>query len=151
MLGYIKGKSKPESAGKWDVAAAPKSGNWGGTFLAVPKSGKHVKEAEAFITWLTAPEQQAKLFKVQGSFPSAPSAYSSSAVTGAKNEMTGDSPIGTIFAKAAQSSPVQTIGPKDQIIQQGLTDNGVILVTKGKSPEEAWNTATKTIDNNLDK
>ncbi|MFE9998286.1 ABC transporter substrate-binding protein [Streptomyces avermitilis] len=151
MLGYIKGKSKPESAGKWDVAAAPKSGNWGGTFLAVPKSGKHVKEAQAFITWLTAPEQQAKLFKVQGSFPSAPSAYSSSAVTSAKNEMTGDSPIGTIFAKAAQSSPVQTIGPKDQIIQQGLTDNGVILVTKGKSPEEAWNTATKTIDNNLDK
>jgi cellobiose transport system substrate-binding protein len=43
------------------------------------------------------------------------------------------------------------IGAKDQIIQQGLTDNGVILVTKGKSPEEAWNTATKTIDNNLDK
>ncbi len=43
------------------------------------------------------------------------------------------------------------IGPKDQIIQQGLTDNGVILVTKGKSPADAWNTATKTIDNNLEK
>ncbi|MET9383361.1 extracellular solute-binding protein [Streptomyces sp. NPDC002928] len=151
MLGYLKGKSKPESAGKWDVAVAPKSGNWGGTFLAVPKSGKHVKEAEAFITWLTAPAQQAKLFNVQGSFPSAPSAYTMSEVTGAKNDMTGDSPIGTIFSEAAKSSPEQVIGPKDQIIQQGLTDNGVILVTKGKSPEEAWKTATKTIDNNLDK
>ncbi|MGR6970574.1 ABC transporter substrate-binding protein [Streptomyces cynarae] len=151
MLGYIKGKSKPDAKGKWDVAVAPKSGNWGGSFLTVPKSGKHVKEAQELAAWLTAPAQQAKLFSVQGSFPSAQAAYSSPEVTGAKNEMTGDAPIGTIFAEAAKSSPVQVIGPKDQIIQQGLTDNGVILVTKGKSAEEAWNTATKTIDNNLEK
>ncbi|TQJ53284.1 ABC transporter substrate-binding protein [Streptomyces sp. NBC_00080] len=151
MLGTIKGKAKAEDAGKWDVAVAPKSGNWGGSFLGVPKSGKHVKEAEAFITWLTAPEQQAKLFKVQGSFPSTPSAYTMPEVTGAKNDMTGDSPIGTVFSEAAKTAPVQVIGPKDQIIQQGLTDNGVILVTKGKSAAEAWETATKTIDNNLDK
>ncbi|MDQ0684039.1 cellobiose transport system substrate-binding protein [Streptomyces achromogenes] len=151
MLGYIKGKSKPDAAGKWDVAVAPKSGNWGGSFLSVPKSGKHVKEAAALAAWLTAPAQQAKLFSVQGSFPSAPGTYTEAAVTSAKNEMTGDAPIGTIFAEAAKSSPVQVIGPKDQIIQQGLTDNGVILVTKGKSAAEAWTTATKTIDNNLDK
>ncbi|MFI6334715.1 ABC transporter substrate-binding protein [Streptomyces sp. NPDC050535] len=151
MLGYIKGKSNPESAGKWDVATAPKSGNWGGTFLGVPKSGKHVKEAQAFAAWLTAPAQQAKLFSVQGSFPSAQTAYTLPEVTGAKNDMTGDAPIGEIFAEAAKSSPVQVIGPKDQIIQQGLTDNGVILVTKGKSAKEAWDTATKTIDNNLEK
>ncbi|MDX3530886.1 extracellular solute-binding protein [Streptomyces sp. ID05-39B] len=151
MLGTLKGKSKPDSLGKWAVAVAPKSGNWGGSFLAVPSSGKNVKEAEKLVAWLTAPEQQAKLFKVQGSFPSTPSAYTMPEVTGAKNEMTGDLNIGTIFAEAAKAAPVQVIGAKDQIIQQGLTDNGVILVTKGKSPEEAWNTATKTIDNNLDK
>ncbi|MBD9730564.1 extracellular solute-binding protein [Streptomyces sp. H28] len=151
MLGYIKGKSQPDAAGKWDVAVAPKSGNWGGSFLTVPKSGKNVEEAKKLVAWLTAPEQQAKLFEVQGSFPSAQSAYSSPAVTGAKNDMTGDAPIGEIFAEAAKQIPVQVIGPKDQIIGQGLGDNGVILVTKGKSAEEAWETATKTIDNNLDK
>jgi cellobiose transport system substrate-binding protein len=64
--------------------------------------------------------------------------------------MTGDAPIGDIFAKAAADIPAQVIGPKDQIIQQGLTDNGVVLVTQGKSAKEAWETATKTIDNNLD-
>ncbi|MFC8365719.1 ABC transporter substrate-binding protein [Streptomyces griseorubiginosus] len=151
MLGYLKGKSSPDSAGKWDVAAAPKSGNWGGTFLAVPKNGKHVKEAEKLITWLTAPEQQAKLFSVQGSFPSSTAAYDLPQVTDAKNTMTGDAPIGKIFAEAAKAIPTQVIGPKDQIIQQGLSDNGVILVTKGKSAKEAWETATKTIDNNLEK
>ncbi|MDT0392295.1 extracellular solute-binding protein [Streptomyces sp. DSM 41921] len=150
MLGYIKGKSQPDAKGKWDVAVAPKSGNWGGSFLSVPKSGKNVEEAKKLVAWLTAPEQQAKLFKVQGSFPSAQAAFDSPEVTGAKNDMTGDAPIGEIFAEAAKQIPVQVIGPKDQIIQQGLTDNGVILVTKGKSAKEAWETATKTIDNNLD-
>ncbi|MGW3726988.1 ABC transporter substrate-binding protein [Streptomyces sp. F001] len=150
MLGYIKGKSKPESAGKWDIAQAPKSGNWGGSFLTVPKSGKNTEEAAKLAAWLTAPEQQAKLFGVQGSFPSTPAAYDSTEVKSAKNDMTGDAPIGTIFAQAAENIPVQTIGPKDQIIQQGLTDNGVILVTQGKSAEEAWDNAVKTIDNNLD-
>ncbi|MDN3022660.1 extracellular solute-binding protein [Streptomyces sp. S.PB5] len=150
MLGYIKGKSKPDAAGKWDVAQAPKSGNWGGSFLTVPKSGKNTEEAAKLAAWLTAPEQQAKLFAVQGSFPSTPAAYDSTAVKNAKNDMTGDAPIGTIFAEAAKNIPVQTIGPKDQIIQQGLTDNGVVLVTQGKSAKDAWDNAVKTIDNNLD-
>ncbi|MET9758196.1 ABC transporter substrate-binding protein [Streptomyces sp. NPDC006372] len=150
MLGTIKGKSQPDAAGKWAVAAAPKGGNWGGTFLTVPKSGKNVKEAQKLVAWLTAPEQQAKLFKVQGNFPSTPAAYTRPEVTGAKNEMTGDQPIGTVFAEAAKGAPVQVIGPKDQIIMQGLSDNGVFLVTKGKSADEAWNSAVKTIDNKLD-
>jgi cellobiose transport system substrate-binding protein len=150
MLGYIKGKSKPDAAGKWDIAQAPKSGNWGGSFLTVPKSGKNTEEAAKLAAWLTAPAQQAKLFGVQGSFPSTPAAYDSTEVKTAKNDMTGDAPIGTIFAEAAKNIPVQTIGPKDQIIQQGLTDNGVVLVTQGKSPTDAWNNAVKTIDNALD-
>ncbi|MEV1066840.1 extracellular solute-binding protein [Streptomyces sp. NPDC050263] len=150
MLGTLKGKSKPESSGKWAVAVAPKSGNWGGSFLGVPSSGKHVKEAEKLVAWLTAPAQQAKLFKVQGSFPSAPSTYTMPEVTGATNEMTGTANIGTFFAEAAKAAPVQVIGPKDQIIMKGLSENGVILVTKGKSAQEAWDAATKTIDNSLD-
>ncbi|MFH9065620.1 extracellular solute-binding protein [Streptomyces coeruleorubidus] len=150
MLGTIKGNSKPDAAGKWAVATAPKGGNWGGTFLTVPKSGKNVKEAQKFVTWLTAPEQQAKLFKVQASFPSAPSTYTMPEVTGATNEMTGDQKIGPVFAEAAKAAPEQVIGPKDQIIMQGLTDNGVILATKGKSAKEAWDSAIKTIDNKLD-
>jgi cellobiose transport system substrate-binding protein len=151
MLGTIKANAKAGDAGKWDVAQAPKSGNWGGSFLVVPKSGKNLTEAEKLAVWLTAPAQQAKLFAKQGNFPSAPAAYTMPEVTGGKNDMSGDAPIGTIFATAAKNIPVQILGPKDQIIMQGLSDNGVTLVTKGKSPAEAWETATKTIDNNLEK
>jgi cellobiose transport system substrate-binding protein len=65
--------------------------------------------------------------------------------------MTGDAPIGKIFAEAAKAIPTQVIGPKDQIIQQGLTDNGVNLGTQGKPAKEAWDNAVKTIANNLEK
>jgi cellobiose transport system substrate-binding protein len=151
MLGYIESKSKPESAGKWDLAAPPKAANWGGSFLSVPKSGKNAEEAAKLAAWLTAPEQQAKLFAKRGSFPTAQAAYDLPLVKDAKNKMTGDAPIGQIYAPLAAQLPVQVVGPKDQIIQQGLTDNGVILVTQGKSPKEAWENAVKTIDNNLEK
>lgn len=151
MLGYIEGKSKPESAGKWDLAVPPKAANWGGSFLSVPKSGKHAEEAAKLAAWLTAPEQQAKLFAKRGSFPTAQAAYDLPLVKDAKNKMTGDAPIGQIYAPLAKELPVQVVGAKDQIIQQGLTDNGVILVTQGKSPKDAWDNAVKTIDNNLEK
>ncbi|MER5481173.1 extracellular solute-binding protein [Streptomyces sp. NPDC002734] len=151
MLGYIESKSEASAAGKWDVAKAPKAGNWGGSFLAVPKAGKNSEAAAKLAAWLTAPEQQATLFAKRGSFPSAPSTYEGDQVLAAKNKMTGEAPIGQIFGDAAKSAPVQVIGAKDQIIQQGLTDNGVILVTKGKTAEQAWSNAIKTIDNNLEK
>ncbi|WSQ09412.1 ABC transporter substrate-binding protein [Streptomyces sp. NBC_01231] len=151
MLGTLKEHAKPDAKGKWDVAVAPKSGNWGGAFLTVPKSGKNVKEATKLATWLTAPAQQAKLFEVQGGLPSTPAAYTMPEVLNAKNAMTADAPVGKIFAEAAKTTPVQVIGPKDQVVLSGLNDNGLVLVTKGKSPEDAWDTATKTIDNNLEK
>ena len=116
----------------------------------MPKSGKNTEEAAKLAAWLTAPEQQAKLFSKRGSFPTAQAAYDLPLVKDAKNKMTGDAPIGQIYAPLAAKLPVQVVGPKDQIIQQGLTDNGVILVTQGKSPEEAWANATKTIDHNLE-
>ena len=48
------------------------AGNMGGSHLALPKQGKHSKEAVELIKWLTAPEQQKKVFKATGNFPSTP-------------------------------------------------------------------------------
>ncbi|MDQ8707365.1 extracellular solute-binding protein [Streptomyces sp. LHD-70] len=151
MLGYIKSKAGEKGAGQWDVAQAPKPGNWGGSFLTVPKAGKNTEEAAKLAAWLTAPEQQAKLFDQQGSFPSASAAYDLPAVAGAKNAYFDDAPIGKIFAKAAEGAPVQILGPKDLIIAQNLADVGMLQVDqKGTSPEAGWKAAVKAIDNALD-
>ncbi|MEU9160254.1 extracellular solute-binding protein [Streptomyces sp. NPDC048424] len=151
MLGYIQDKAGPAGKDKWDVAQAPKPSNWGGSFLVVPKAGKHAQEAAKLAAWLTSPEQQAKLFEKRGSFPSASASYKLPSVSGAQHAYFGGAPIGEIFAKAAEGVPVTVVGPKDLVISQNLADIGMLQVDqKGRSPQEGWEAAVKAIDNALD-
>ena len=69
MQGYIKDQAR-RHGGKWDVAAIPGGGgNWGGSFLAVPRS-EEPEEAYKLVDWLIAPEQQIEIFKKVGNLPS---------------------------------------------------------------------------------
>ncbi|MFD4142761.1 MULTISPECIES: ABC transporter substrate-binding protein [unclassified Streptomyces] len=151
MLGYIQDKAGEAGKDKWDVAPAPKPSNWGGSFLIVPEAGKNKTEAAELAAWLTAPEQQAKLFTERGSFPSAKAAYALPAVSGAKHAYFAGAPIGQIFSQAAEGVPVQIVGPKDLVIAQNLSDIGMLQVDqKGRSSKEGWDAAVKAIDNALD-
>ncbi|MFG3506273.1 ABC transporter substrate-binding protein [Streptomyces sp. NPDC047821] len=151
MLGYIEDKAGPAGEDRWDVAAAPRPANWGGSFLVVPASGRHVEEAAELAAWLTAPAQQAKLFQRRGSFPSASAAHALPAVAGARHPYFGDAPIGRIYTRAAQGVPVTILGPKDLVIAQNLADIGMLQVDqKGRRPEDGWDAAVRTIDNALD-
>ncbi|MEV3992737.1 extracellular solute-binding protein [Streptomyces sp. NPDC049837] len=151
MLGYIEDKAGAAGEDKWDVAAAPRPGNWGGSFLVVPKSGEHRAEAARLAAWLTAPAQQARLFQRRGSFPSASAAHALPAVAEARHPYFGDAPIGRIYTRAAQGVPVTVLGPKDLVIAQNLADVGMLQVDqKGRRPEDGWDAAVRTIDNALD-
>lgn len=146
MIGYILEKSGDAGKGKWDVAAAPTAANWGGSFIGVPTSGKHQKEAIALAKWLTAPEQQAKVFAKQASFPSTPSAYSALKPAAATTEYFSNAPITEIFSASAETIPSQYFGIKDQAINTALTDVGILQVEqKGKSPDEGWDAASEEI------
>ncbi|QNP63441.1 ABC transporter substrate-binding protein [Streptomyces genisteinicus] len=151
MLGYIQDKAGPAGEDVWDVAAAPRPGNWGGSFLVVPRAGSRTEEAAKLAAWLTAPAQQARMFAERGSFPSASAAYGLPAVSGATHPYFGDAPIGRIYSRAAEDVPVQTVGPKDLIIQQNLSDVGMLQVDqRGRTPRQGWEAAVKSIDNALD-
>ncbi|MEY9991564.1 cellobiose transport system substrate-binding protein [Streptomyces sp. V4I8] len=146
MIGYILEKSGESGKGKWDVAAAPTASNWGGSFIGVPTSGKHQKEAIALAKWLTAPEQQAKVFAKQASFPSTPAAYSTLKPAAATTEYFSNAPITQIFSDSAKTIPTQYFGIKDQAINTALTDIGILQVEqKGKSPDEGWDAASEEI------
>jgi cellobiose transport system substrate-binding protein len=146
MIGYIEQKSGDSGKGKWDVAAAPTASNWGGSFLGVPTAGKHQKEAVALAKWLTAPEQQAKVFAKQASFPSTPSAYGSLKPASATQEYFSGAPITQIFSDSAKTIPTQYFGTKDQPINTAITDVGILQVEqKGKSPAQGWDAASKEI------
>ncbi|MER5441825.1 ABC transporter substrate-binding protein [Streptomyces sp. NPDC002790] len=146
MIGYIQEKSGKSGEGQWDVAAAPTAANWGGSFIGVPTASKHQKEAIALAKWLTAPAQQAKVFAKQASFPSTPSAYETLKPKAETTKYFSDAPLTQIFSDSAKTIPVQIFGIKDQPINTGITDTGILQVEqKGKSPEQGWDAATKEV------
>ncbi|MCZ7413440.1 MULTISPECIES: ABC transporter substrate-binding protein [unclassified Streptomyces] len=149
MLGYIKGQAGEQGAGTWDVATLPGdgAGNWGGSYLSIPRAAKHKKEAYRLIEWLTAPEQQAKLFKAQGNFPSSTGAIAQ--ISDATDPYFSDAPVGRIFGEAAKEAPVQVLGVHDKSIADQITNALSEIERKGTSPDKAWKNALKAIDNVL--
>lgn len=146
MLGYIKGQAGDAGQGKWDVARLPGgAGNWGGSYLAVPRAAKHKKEAYELIQWLTAPEQQARLFEKQGSFPSSTGAIAK--VADIKDPYFSDAPIGRIFGEAAKAAPVQVPGAADKTIADQITNALSEVERKGTAADTAWETARKGVRN----
>ncbi|WMX48645.1 extracellular solute-binding protein [Streptomyces roseicoloratus] len=148
MLGYIKGQAGDAGKGKWDIAALPGgAGNWGGSYLTVPRAAKHKKEAYELIAWLTAPEQQEKLFRKHGSFPSATGAIAK--IHDATDPYFSGAPIGKIFGDAAKAAPVQVLGVHDQNVNQQITNALGEVERKGVSSEQAWANAKKGVDNTI--
>ncbi|MET9435857.1 extracellular solute-binding protein [Streptomyces sp. NPDC006551] len=142
--------SGPDNKGKWNVAQPPAAGNWGGSFLAVPASGKHVDEAKKLVAWLTAPEQQAKVFQKVGNIPANQAAYGLPGVVDHKNPYIGpDAATGLIFSTAAKAIKAAEIGPRAGDLT-GAFGTGVLLMEQnGKSPEEAWNATVRQIDSTI--
>ncbi|GAA0696022.1 extracellular solute-binding protein [Kitasatospora atroaurantiaca] len=146
MTGIISKYSGDSGKGKWDIAQAPVASNWGGAFLTVPKAGKHQKEAAALAAWLTAPEQQAKVFTKVGNLPSTTAGLQLPAVQSAKLDYFGDTPTGQIYATTAQSILPAAIGENDGTVKTIITDNGILDIEQhGTDPAKAWSNVNKLI------
>ncbi|MER6398469.1 extracellular solute-binding protein [Kitasatospora sp. NPDC001603] len=150
MTGIISKYSGDPGKGKWDIAQAPVASNWGGAFLTVPKAGKHQKEAAALAAWLTAPEQQAKVFAKVGNLPSTTAALAQPAVQNATLDYFGTTPTGKIFAATAQNIAPAPIGEQDGTVKTVITDNGILDIEQhGTDPAKAWTNVTKLIDDKV--
>ncbi|NJQ00199.1 ABC transporter substrate-binding protein [Streptomyces zingiberis] len=151
MTNIIKDQAGPDNQGKWDIAAPPVGANWGGSFLSVPKAGKHTEEAAKLAAWLTAPEQQAKVFAKAGLMPSTTKAMESEEVTTAKMDYFGDTPVGQIYSEAAQKIEPAPIGRYDGQVKTFITDNGILdIEQRGTDPDQAWENVKKLIKDKID-
>jgi cellobiose transport system substrate-binding protein len=146
MLAHISEKAGPKNKGKWDVAKAPKGANWGGSFLGVMERSPVKKEAQELVAWLTAPEQQAYLFKKIGNFPSSQTALGMPEVVDAESDYFSGAPIGKIFGAAAKEIPdEQVLGRKDGTIKDIFSQGLTLIEAQNKSPDDAWKTTDERI------
>ncbi|WP_125774543.1 ABC transporter substrate-binding protein [Antribacter gilvus] len=129
----------------WNVADVfpGGGGNWGGSFLTVPASGKNTDAAQKLAAWLTAPEQQTSAFVEAGTFPSQLEAQDSPEVQEFTNEFMNNAPTGAIFsnrAKAIESNPFK--GPNYFNIHTTITDAITrVDVDKSDDPAASWDKA----------
>ncbi|HCA85068.1 MAG TPA: sugar-binding protein, partial [Streptomyces sp.] len=151
MTGIIAEQAGPDNQGKWDIAAPPVAANWGGSFLSVPTAGEHTKEAAELAAWLTAPEQQAKVFAAAGLMPSTTEAMESAEVQNAELDYFGDTPVGKIYSAAAKKIEPAPIGRYDGQVKTFITDNGILdIEQRGTDPDEAWENVMSLVDDKID-
>lgn len=147
MLGLIKGNAPAQT--NWRVADAfpGGGGNWGGSFLAVPKQSQHPKEAAELASWLTAAEQQIEAFKAAGPFPSRTKAFDKPELTRITNPYFGDQPVGDIFVKRSKAiDKVAYKGPKFAQIEK-LVTNAIVRVDTGQqSIDDGWKQFVDEVD-----
>lgn len=145
MLAYIRNNA-PATKGKWDVATVPGgSGNWGGSWLTVPKQGKHTQEATDLVEYLTSEANALAVLKEYGNFPSLVDTWTKPEVTGLKDAFFSEAPVGEIFPASFKNLPPQTAGPQSGVIGVAF-NNALNKVEQGADPDEAWNAVQKDID-----
>ncbi|NUS17040.1 MAG: carbohydrate ABC transporter substrate-binding protein [Streptomyces sp.] len=146
MVGLVQSNSGDAGKGKWDIAQPPQVGNWGGSFLAVPKASKHQQEAIALAQWLTAPAQQVKVFEKFGNIPSTTQALADPAVQNLQNPYFPGTPVGQIFATAAKNITPAPIGQWDGTVKDIITKNGILdMEQRGTSKDKAWSNVVAQI------
>src|SRR4051794_33697941 len=147
MMGYIQGQA-PATKGKWDIAATPGTGgNWGGSFLAVPKQSDHQDEAAELVKFLTSPTAEGYVFKQTGNLPSQTALLKSSAVQKFKNPFFSNAPVGAIFANSALRLKPQILGPHQGDIQNSASAAFQRVEQKKSSPAKSWVQFLKDVKN----
>lgn len=140
----------PDASGKWDMTLLPEgSGNWGGSFLTIPKQSKNAEEAYNLIKWLLSPEQQLVTFKESGNFPSTPGIYDSEEIQSFTSEYFNNAPVGKIYAEAAQQVKPIIEGPESIQIETIIAD-AITRVKDGQdTPDASWDKAMKQLEREL--
>lgn len=139
MTGIIRSNAGERGAGNWDIAKPPGGGgNWGGSFLAVPKQSKHPKEAAELAKYLTSPQGQIQAFKAIGALPSSGKALKDPAVTGLKSDYFSNAPIGQIFASGALSLKPVYLGSKNQPVRDVVEAALRAIEADQRTPKQAW-------------
>ena len=144
MTGYITEQAGDGNAGNWDIATVPGGGgNWGGSFLGVPKTSSNQDLAIELAFFLTNADGQMSAFNQVGNLPSNPTLYSTPELEGATNEYFNDAPVGKLFVAGASNLRPVYLGAKNQPVRDAV-ENALRSVENGqKSSEEGWQTAVK--------
>ncbi len=151
MIANVKANA-PDAGGKWSLTTIPEgAGNWGGSFLTVPKESEYPQEAYDFIEWLVSPENQLKSFHSNGLFPSAPEVYEDEAFLATTDEYFSGAETARIFAEAAETVQPVYMGINYSIVDSELVTALINVAVEGADPQAEWDAAVDRITRQLER
>jgi cellobiose transport system substrate-binding protein len=151
MLNAIR-TNAPTTKGKWDIAKIPGgAGNWGGSYLAIPKRAKHPQAAWNYIQEQQSPKGELELFLAKGNLPSTPSVYTDPQLVNQTDPFFSGAPIGKIYTQSTTGLKPFYIGLDDAAIGNEFL-NALGAVEQGKlAPDKAFDTAVANAKKAVDK
>lgn len=136
----------------WRIASTfPEGGgNWGGSFFAVPSTGKNTEWAVKLADHLTTADAAISWFNTTGQFPSQLDAMASEEISEAENAFYGGQKVGQIYgdlAAAAGDAAAGGFRGENFAGIQTLVTDGIRLVESGSATAaEAWETTVKNFE-----
>ncbi|MEU7531902.1 extracellular solute-binding protein [Saccharothrix sp. NPDC042600] len=145
MLNSIRSNA-PATAGKWDLAAVPgRSGNWGGSYLAIPARAKNPQAAWDYIRTMQSPQSQLDHFVTSGALPTTPSVYQDPKLTARTEPFFSDAPIGTLYPQSLLGLKPFYIGPDSTTIGTEFLNAITNVEQNNGNPATAWDDAVRNI------
>lgn len=146
MLGYIKQKAGDKNLGNWGVIPLPGGigGNWGGSYLSIPKGDPNAAAAADLAAFLTSTASETKEFKAGLAFPS--NAKALDQIAAVTDTYFSGAAIGKIFAASGTTAPYQPTGVDDGTIDTAVGNALTSVENNGVSPDDAWKKAGTAID-----
>jgi cellobiose transport system substrate-binding protein len=149
MLGYIKQQAGDQNAKNWSVLPLPQGlgGNWGGSYLSIPKDSPNAAAAAQLAAFLTSAESETKEFKAGLAFPS--NSGSLEQIADVTDPYFNGAPIGKIFSEGFRAAPNQPLGIDDGTIDNTIGKALTSVESNKVAPDAAWQTALKTLEDQI--
>jgi cellobiose transport system substrate-binding protein len=145
MLGSLR-RGAPDTAGSWDVATIPgDAGNWGGSYLAIPRRAQNPEAAWAYIKEMQAPERQLSHFLDVGTLPTTPEVYEDQRLLEKTDPFFSGAPIGQIYTQSLLGLEPFHMGPDTGTIGAEFLNALVDVEQAGGDPATAWDRAVGNI------
>jgi cellobiose transport system substrate-binding protein len=143
MTGVIAERAGDGGKAKWDIATIPGgSGNWGGSYLAVPEQSKNKKAAYELAKYLTSKDGHLAAYKEKGTMPSSLTALEDPAFKDSTNEYFSNAPTGQIFGASVKTLKPIYLGPLHQQLWENELEPQMQAAEQGKVPAaKAWENA----------
>lgn len=136
----------------WRIASTfpDGGGNWGGSFFAVPSTGKNTAWATELADYLTSPDAAIDWFNTTGQFPSQLEAMSAPEIAESTNPFFGDQQVGKIYgdlaAAAGDAAAGGYRGENFAGIQTLVTDGIRLVESDSATAQEAWDSVVANFD-----